>query len=163
MNEHRSGRHAGRRPARLRAIAALAALGWAGQAGGALAAVITVCEAPKGKSVAVGGPSGWSDESLAGATLTFTNDAVDGFDVATKSAASDTTARKEGGRVRRAFGNEDGAMTLVADYPLGTVEVYQLSLDGAGNGNLIMAALKNRVVGVTKGSLLEATCRRPAG
>lgn len=146
------------------AVAILLAGAFLGGMGSARAAtVMTVCEAPKGKSVAVGGPSGWSDEGLPGATLTFTTDAVDGFDVATKSASTDTTAKKEGARIRRAFGNEDGAMTLVAEYPLGTVETYQLSLDGAGNGSLIMASLKNRVVGVTKGSLFEAACRRPAG
>lgn len=127
----------------------------------ALADVVTTCRSPAGKSIHLAGPTGWTDDSLPGASVTISNDRVSGYDVETRSAAGVATASGSGARIRRLLGDDSGALTLSVEYAAGTVEIYQLALDDKGNGTLLMAFLKNGAAGLTKGSLFTASCARP--
>jgi hypothetical protein len=129
--------------------------------GAAQAGIVTVCRSPAGKSVYQAGPTGWQDDGISDATITISNEAVTGYDVRIKSAANDFSAREDGARIRRVQGDDAGNLTISAEYPLGTVEIYQLALNQAGSGTVIMAVLKNGAAGVAKGSLFTATCARP--
>lgn len=126
-----------------------------------LADVVTICRAPAGKSIQPAGPAGWTDENLAGSTVTVTNDRVAGYDVETKLPGGAVTASGSGARIRRIQGDDSAGLTLSVEYAAGTVEVYQLALDDKGAGTMLMASLKSGAAGGTKGSLLTANCTRP--
>lgn len=138
-------------------------------AGGSIAcaqttSVITVCGAAKGKSVFLQGTSSldWVDDGVSGGGLTFVRKRGE-YDISIRGAGNNRfTAREDGATITEAPGGSDHVITLIASYPLGTTEVYQLTLDQSGAGTLIWLAAKNGRAGTTRGSVFTATCRRPS-
>lgn len=126
---------------------------------GARSEIITVCERPSGRTAALeGGTVQWVDDGLSEGSITILRDANGAYDISIKDAAGNFTAREDGASISA---DTEANLTLVVRYPLGTVETYILALASDGAGTLIWSAMKNRVVGVTKGSLFTASCRRP--
>lgn len=127
--------------------------------------VVTVCGASKGMTVTpdLGGSPTWSDDSVQGGTLTFTRIENLKYDIIFKDALTNFSARDNRASIQAEEGSDNGVITIVATYPIGTVEVYMLDLDREGAGRLIWTSMKNRVVGTTKGALFTATCERPEG
>jgi hypothetical protein len=126
---------------------------------GARSEIITVCERASGRTAALeGGTVQWVDDGLSEGSITILRDANGAYDVSIKDAAGNFTAREDGASISA---DTEADLTLVVRYPLGTVETYILALASDGAGTLIWSAMKNRVVGVTKGSLFTASCRRP--
>jgi hypothetical protein len=125
--------------------------------------VVTVCGASKGMTVTpeLGGSPTWSDDSIQGGTLTFTRVDSLKYDIIIKDALTTFSAREDRASIQAEEGSDNGIITIVATYPIGTIEVYMLALDREGTGRLIWTSMKNRVVGTTKGSLFTATCQRP--
>jgi hypothetical protein len=125
--------------------------------------VVTVCGASKGMTVTpeLGGSPTWSDDSIQGGTLTFTRVDSLKYDIIIKDALTTFSARDDRASIQAEEGSDNGIITIVATYPIGTIEVYMLALDREGTGRLIWTSMKNRVVGTTKGSLFTATCQRP--
>lgn len=148
----------------MRRAALLIMTGAIATAGGASAqstTTITVCGASAGKSYqASGPPAGWADDGIAAGRITFVRKR-EGYDVVITDAVTTFSAREDGASIVVAPGSSAEQLTLIAAYPLGTVETYQLAVDAAGNGKLIWSALKNGLAGVVKGSLFTAACRRP--
>ncbi len=125
--------------------------------------VVTVCGASKGMTVTpnLGGSPTWLDDDIQGETLTFTRTDNLKYDIIFKDALTTFSARDTRALIQAEEGSDNGVITIVATYPIGTVEVYMLALDREGAGRLIWTSMKNRVVGITKGSLFTATCERP--
>jgi hypothetical protein len=125
--------------------------------------IITTCGASAGYGYYLEPtPDGWIKDAISTGTLTFTRDATGAYDVIIKDALTTFSAKADGAQVVKVHGSDDQAFTLVAVYPLTVTEVYQLTLDQGGRGTLIWASLKNRVppLGVTKGSVFNATCSK---
>ena len=101
------------------------------------------------------------DDGIQGLTLTFIQ--LDGlkYDVLIEDTRATFSARDVRALIQAEEGSDNGVITIVATYPVGTVEVYMLALDREGTGRLIWSSMKNRVVGTTKGSLFTAICQRP--
>lgn len=125
------------------------------------AELVTVCEKPSGQTVALEQKAlVWEPDGLSRGSISIHRSADGLYDIGIKDAVASFAARVDGASVLADTAPGSGLM-LVARYPLGTVETYALTLDGQGTGTLIMASMKNRIVGAAKGSLFTAECRRP--
>lgn len=144
----------------LRSAVALLALCGPSNAG---QTVVTVCSASKGMTVTpeLGGQPAWLDDGVQDVTLTFIQ--LDGlkYDILIEDPRSTFSARDVRASIQAEEGSDNGIVTIVAIYPVGTIEVYMLALDREGTGRLIWSSMKNRVLGTTKGSLFTASCTRP--
>ena len=125
--------------------------------------VVTVCSASKGMTVTpeLGGQPTWLDDSVQDVTLTFIR--LDGlkYDILIEDPHSTFSARDVRASIQAEEGLDNGIVTIIVTYPVGTIEVYMLALDREGTGRLIWSSMKNRVLGTTKGSLFTASCQRP--
>src|SRR6266446_8392912 len=116
--------------------------------------VVTVCGAASGYSFYLNPSDGWQRDGISQGTVTILRNGDD-FDLIIKDAWATFSARGDEATVVRIYGDTDREMTLVAIYPLGSTEVYQLTLDANGRGKLIWATTKNGFGPLikTKGSL----------
>src|SRR3954452_3867998 len=96
--------------------------------------IITVCGPSKGLSFYPG--SGWTEDGVSKGATTFQHDGLGGYEIVIKDAVTTFSARKDGAQIVKVNGSDRGAFTLLAVFPLGTTEIYQLMLDQNGKGVL---------------------------
>lgn len=104
---------------------------------------------------------GWSEDGISNGSITVVQDKSGQYDLIIKHSGGTLTARADGA-VLAPIEKQPGRFTIIAVYPLGTVETYQFTLDRAGNGTLLLARMKNAVppYRLTIGSLLVSTCSK---
>jgi hypothetical protein len=125
--------------------------------------VITTCGASTGKSYYLEPEKhGWVDDRISDGTTTFFRYPGGDYDLLYKDTVGTHSAREGGATVFKVHDEGDNLLTFVVIYPLHVTEVYQLTLDGAGNGTLIWSNIKNRAgpAGITRGMLLTSNCSR---
>jgi hypothetical protein len=102
--------------------------------------VITVCGPSKGWTYSLHQQTkerGFSEDAISRGSLTFMVDASGRHDVILKDAATTFSARGDGATIVRAEGMPKNELMLIAAYPLGTIETYQLVLNDRRRGTLI--------------------------
>lgn len=127
-----------------------------------VAQVVTVCGASKGISAIaerLEQPRLEEDGIAAGSATVMRTPTFGEYDIVINDAVNRFSLREDGAIVTVAPGATDRGFTIVAVYPLGTVETYSLRLDANGNGHLIWVALRTSNAG-RRGSVFTAICRR---
>ncbi|WP_133768768.1 hypothetical protein [Enterovirga rhinocerotis] len=123
------------------------------------AEVVTICEAPQGRSAILHGQRyRWVDDGLSGGRITILRNAGGEYDLTIRGLAGEFSARSDGASVTRVQGGTDTDFSLVATYPLQTVEVYQVELDAQGRGSLMWTTSKT--IPARRASVFFAECRR---
>jgi hypothetical protein len=125
--------------------------------------VITVCGASAGYGYYLEPQhAGWQKDGISNGSITILRDSTEGYDIISKDVRTTFSAKGDGAKVVKVNGSDHLRFTLVVVYPNPVTEIYQFSLDQRGRGTLVWAAVKNRFgpIGVTKGTLLTATCSK---
>lgn len=126
----------------------------------AKAEVVTVCDRPMGRTAVLEGSDvEWVDDGLSKGRVSVLRDAAGSYDVEIWNRGTSFTASQDGATILADAGPGSN-VTLVARYPLRTVETYVLNLDSGGSGTLFWSSMKNQVAGVTRGAIFVAQCRK---
>jgi len=127
----------------------------------ASAETIAECGKSVGKEYA-GDPNKWTDADGSFNPQTTIVQVGSDYDVLFRDQLGMRSVRSQQGRVFRVEGADNGRLTLLAVYPLGDIETYQLTLGKDGRGTLLWTSSKHQsfVTGTPVGGLYVAQCTR---